>query len=228
MEEWRIVLYPLGFASGLAFALRFIIQWFQSEKAKKSVVPPLFWKISLLGNALLILHSFIQIQYHVCLIQGLNAIISWRNLNLIQQKTAPVRLSTVIVLFVSTFLTISFAFALQDFLIHQSIGWFRIPQAPWQSNPAATISPLWHLLGFIGYILFSGRFWVQWWMAEKAKKSELPPIFWQLSLSGALLSIVYFYQIGDLVNLIGPVIGLVPYLRNLMLLKKSAMVCEKS
>lgn len=222
MDDWRSLLYPLGFLSALAFGIRFIIQWLQSEKAHKSVVPSSFWKLSLSGNLLLMLHSFIQMQYHVCIVQVWNGIISWRNLDLMQSSKPPVALKTVIWLLIGGTLLISFAFALQDWMFDQPSDWFRVPTPPWETAKDHSVSFIWHLIGTIGYVLFSSRFWIQWIVAEKAHASQLPLSFWWLSLGGALLSLAYFIRIGDSVNLIGPLIGIVPYIRNLMLMKRAA------
>jgi lipid-A-disaccharide synthase len=72
-------------------------------------------------------------------------------------------------------------------------------------------------------VLFSSRFWVQWWHAEKLCQSQLNPLFWWLSLCGGLLSLVYFIHLGDLVNALGPGFGTIPYLRNLMLIYRKPM-----
>lgn len=228
MDEWRTLLYPLGFLSAIAFGARFIIQWLQSEKAQKSLVPRSFWQLSLIGNCLLMLHSFIQVQYHVFLVQVCNAIISWRNLNLMQTRNAPVSFKTVCLLLVGSIFLTSLAFALQDWWLMKEGNWFRIPTAPWQVSPTLSISFFWHLLGTLAYFLFSSRFWIQWWYTEKARTSQLPLSFWWLSLIGALLSIAYFVRIGDSVNLIGPLVGLIPYLRNLMLMRKNKGVAQQT
>lgn len=217
MEEWRSILYPLGFLSSLAFAGRFIIQWMESEKAHKSVVTPLFWQISLIGNLLLLIHSFIQVQFHICIVQGFNAVISWRNLNLMQSNKPILSFQSVSLLLVCSAATISFAFALQDWWLMREFNWFRIPTAPWQSTSAPSASLFWHILGTIAFLLFSSRFWIQWWFAEKAHISYFPVCFWWLSLIGAVLSMAYFLRIHDTVNLIGPLFGFIPYVRNLML-----------
>lgn len=217
VDEWRTYLYPLGFLSALAFSARFIIQWLLSEKAGKSVAPKAFWQLSLIGNCLLILHTFIQVQYHLCLVQGFNAVISWRNLNLMQHRRPPVPFYAVLILFLSVAVFISGAFIFQDWMLSREGNWFRVPTAPWHTFPADPVSIVWHAVGTIGYLLFSSRFWIQWWFAEQAHTSLLPLAFWWLSLTGALLSIAYFLQMNDTVNLIGPLIGLVPYIRNLML-----------
>lgn len=215
-EQWRILLYPLGFLSALAFGSRFLVQWAQSEWQGRSVVTPLFWQISLLGNLLLVAHSVLQLQIHICLIQGWNAVIAWRNLNLLQNKRPPASFATVVgIMAGSTFLI------LLIFALHGNISWFRIPIAPWQSSPVEQVSFLWHLVGFFGTALFSLRFWVQWWEAERAHKSQLTTTFWWLSIIGALIALAYAVRIQDSVNLIGPLLGLVPYVRNLMLIKKA-------
>ena len=215
-EQWRILLYPLGFLSALAFGARFLVQWAQSEWQGRSIVTPLFWQISLLGNLLLVVHSIFQLQVHICLIQGCNTVIAWRNLNLLQQKRPPVSFFAVISVMIASTLLILTIFAL-----HGDISWFRIPIAPWQSSPAAQVSLSWHLIGFFGTALFSLRFWVQWWEAERAHKSQLTTTFWWLSIIGALIALAYALRIQDSVNLIGPLLGLVPYIRNLMLIKKA-------
>lgn len=222
MEEWRVFLYPLGFLSALAFSGRFLIQWLQSEKAHQSVVSRSFWRLSLAGNLLLLLHSFIQIQANVAIVQALNGVISWRNLNLMQTKKAPLPLYAVLGLFLFSLVCTCSIFALQLFFFPSDEGWFRTPLAPWQIGGKDPVSMNWHIIGFLGYFLFSSRFWIQWWCAEKALKSILPLSFWWLSLSGALLSIGYFIRIGDTVNLIGPLVGIIPYIRNLMLIKETA------
>lgn len=220
-DKWRTFLYPLGYLAALAFGARFIIQWLQSEKAQKSLVPRSFWHISLLGNLLLMIHSFIQVQYHVCIVQVCNAVISWRNLNLMQTRRPPVSFRTVSLLLLGSIFLASLAFAAQDWMFMRVANWFRIPTAPWQTSSTSSVSFFWHVLGTMAYLLFSSRFWIQWWLAERAHASQLPLSFWWISLIGALLSIAYFIRIGDSVNLIGPLVGIVPYVRNLMLIRKN-------
>ena len=228
MDEWRVLLYPMGFLSSLVFGARFIIQWLISEKAQKSVVPQIFWQLSLLGNVLLFLHSIVQMQFHVGLVQSLNAVISWRNLNLMQNKKAPASFTVVCILIgLSVFFTTGI-FILVDWLSQGFGDWFQIPIAPWQNRSTSFIPFHWHLLGFGAYIMFSSRFWIQWWTIERTQTSQLPLSFWWISLVGALFSIVYFLKISDLVNLIGPLIGIVPYVRNLMLMKRRKIAGQET
>lgn len=223
MEEWRVILYPIGFLAGIAFGLRFLVQWFASERLHKSVVPRSFWYLSLIGNCLLLVHSFIQMQYPISLVQGLNGVIAWRNLDLMHPGKKSLSLKGVFFLFFLTTFLITAGFELQSLFSTQHEHWFRVPIAPWENAKLVTVSFFWHAIGALGYLLFAARFWIQWWMSEKHSQSELPAIFWQLSLAGALVSIAYFAKIGDSVNLIGPVVGLVPYVRNLILIQKTTL-----
>ena len=218
MEEWRFLLYyPLGLLPSLFFTLRFLIQWIQSERIKTSYVDALFWKLSLAGNLLLLSHYFLQGQYPFALIQTGNAVISWRNLNLMQKRRPPAAFSAVILLFIASFMTVTLSFCLQNWLIGD-VAWIRAPQSTraFSADPG----PLWHAVGIAGQGLFASRFWVQWWDSEKLQKSELTQAFWWLSLSGSAISVIYFLQIGDVISILNQSFGMVPYLRNLMLLRR--------
>lgn len=211
-EEWRILLYPLGIVSTLAFTLRFVIQWLQSERAHKSLVTAPFWWLSIFGNLMLGLHALIQGQYPVCIVQVINGTIACRNLNLMHSAAKQWSLKSTIVFLLSGMIFTTLTFWLTNG------NWFRIPAHSLQHT--SQISSVWHLIGTAGVILFASRFWIQWMQAEKAQKSSLQAPFWWLSLIGASLSIIYFALIRDYVNLVGPLFGLIPYCRNLILLRK--------
>jgi lipid-A-disaccharide synthase-like uncharacterized protein len=217
IEQWREVLYPLGFISSLAFTARFLVQWIYSEIKQQSLVTQLFWKLSLTGNFFLMIHSIIQGQFHVAFIQTCNGVISWRNLNLMQSPRQ--QYSWQATLFM---MGIALASLVMLFLcLNDSIeGWFRVPVWVWQEAGETQVSLAWHLMGFGGLVLFNSRFWIQWWIAEKHKTSVLGPSFWWMSLIGDIFCLSYFLRIGDLVYIVGPAFGLIPYLRNLMLIYK--------
>lgn len=218
-ESWRELLYPLGFLASLAFGGRFLLQWLSSEIERKSYVTKAFWQLSLAGNVMLLIHSLIQIQYHVCIIQACNAIISWRNINLMESPAKQVSFRTVLYLLLAAAVAVSSVFLIQGYVLgHYFTDWFRLPV--WRDETPQEAGILWHLFGTLGLILFSSRFWVQWWYSEKAKTSYLGLQFWWLSLAGGVLTLLYFIRIDDPVNIIGPAFGLVPYIRNLMLMRK--------
>jgi lipid-A-disaccharide synthase len=213
-ESWREFLYPLGFLSSLIFASRFILQWIGSERMQKSIVTKNFWRLSLAGNLFLLLHSVAQVQFHVGLVQAANAVISWRNLDLMRERGPRFSLKTAVIFILAALLTFFFVFV----RFSANSEWFRVPSSPWQISSPEPVSFFWHILGCVGLALFNSRFWFQWWNAEKRQTSYLGPEFWWMSIFGGLFSLAYFFRIGDIVNVIGPAIGLVPYIRNLMLI----------
>lgn len=215
-QDLLIWLYPLGFVSTLLFGLRFLIQWLYSERQGKSTVTRPFWWISLLGNLSLLIHACLQFQYPIALMQGINGVIAWRNLDLMDASQRLSRQS-VLKLFVLATLLITAYFAIGTWLFGTS--WFRVPAHALQNDPLKA-PVLWQALGFLGVVLFNSRFVVQWWDSEKVQKSVLLSDFWWLSLIGGLLSVSYFYYTQDPVNLIGPLLGTIPYIRNLMLISR--------
>lgn len=217
MEDWRVVLYPLGFLSSLAFTARFVIQWLASELHGKPTVTGTFWRISIVGNGLLLCHSVLQGQSHVALIQTINGVIACRNLNLLKPSEQRASLRTTAFALIAALAVTVGLFSAFSIAATGTVDWIRVPTAPWNDAAQRSAPFVVHLLGTIGLVLFNCRFWIQWWQAERAGDSVLSPAFWWASLLGAALSLLYFGTIKDPVNLIGPLFGMVPYLRNLML-----------
>lgn len=54
MREFWIA---IGFMGQTAFALRFLVQWLASEKARKSVIPIHFWFLSMIGATILLIYA---------------------------------------------------------------------------------------------------------------------------------------------------------------------------
>ncbi|WP_414674501.1 lipid-A-disaccharide synthase N-terminal domain-containing protein [Luteibacter sp.] len=50
---WTIV----GLSGGFLFSSRFVLQWLQSERSGRVVVPPLFWHISFWGSLLSLVYA---------------------------------------------------------------------------------------------------------------------------------------------------------------------------
>lgn len=228
-DLWREWLYPLGFLSTAAFSGRMLLQWVSSEAKGRSTVMPAFWILSLIGNIFLAAHSFIQLQIHVCLIQACNGVISWRNLNLMQPKDSQLSLRSTLLIMAGAIVTVIAAFWLQSLEFgNDTFAWFRIPSTPWQTAAGANIPLTWHLIGFFGLTLFASRFWIQWWSAERNKKSTLDGPFWWASLIGDLVCTAYFIAIGDPVNYLGPLFALIVYTRNLMLIYRPKVIDDEA
>lgn len=219
-DEWRVLLYPLGFLASVAFSARFLLQWILSEFKRQSVTPLAFWILSLAGNLLLWCHATVQQQVHVALFQVCNGVIAWRNLNLAQPPSQQCRGATVFAVFV-----FGIAVTLTLFLLQGArtglAPWFRVPTfLPGLAAPQ--VSMAWHLLGVLGLFFLSLRFGIQWWLAEKRRRNDLNPAFWWTSLTGALLCLIYFGRIHDPVNALSALFSLAIGARNLVLLRRCA------
>jgi lipid-A-disaccharide synthase-like uncharacterized protein len=77
---------------------------------------------------------------------------------------------------------------------------------------------LWKVVGWLGNVVFTSRFLVQWHATEKSKKVVVPALFWWLSLTGSLLLLAYagLYQ-RDSVFVAAYAFSWIPYLRNLLI-----------
>jgi lipid-A-disaccharide synthase-like uncharacterized protein len=78
----------LGLAGNAAFALRFVLQWLASERAKRSVVPVSFWYLSLIGAAILLVYAIHRRDPIFTLAYLPNGFIYARNLILLRRKPA--------------------------------------------------------------------------------------------------------------------------------------------
>lgn len=79
----------------------------------------------------------------------------------------------------------------------------------------------WLLIGICGQILFTARFVVQWLLSERRGQSIVPVAFWWLSLLGGTALLSYAISRRDPVITVGQAMGLVVYIRNLILLKRA-------
>lgn len=77
---------------------------------------------------------------------------------------------------------------------------------------------LWLTIGFSAQGMFMMRFIVQWIASEKAKKSIMPELFWYFSLTGGLMLFSYGIYRLDPVIILGQLMGIPVYLRNLQLI----------
>lgn len=219
LELLRAKLYFFGFFASFIFLLRFLLQWWGSEKRARSHVCVNFWRLSILGNGVLCLHSIIQVQLAVCLAQSMQLVLAWRNLDLMRNCPKASFQKVLKLLLFSLFCVLG-VFFLQAHFLYGSLDWVRTPTLPWAREPAERLDFSWHLFGFLGLFAFSSRFFFQWWSAEKKQKSTLDKSFWWISILGSFLSLCYFLRMSDWVNILGQSASLVPAIRNLQLLAK--------
>lgn len=78
---WIVV----GFVAQFMFMMRFVMQWIYSERARRSIVPEVFWYFSMLGGAMLLAYAihradpvFIAGQALGLLIYARNIYFIWR------------------------------------------------------------------------------------------------------------------------------------------------------
>ena len=76
----------IGFFAQLMFSARFLVQWLASERAGKSIVPLLFWYLSIAGSALLLAYAIHRKDPVFILGQSVGIFIYSRNLFLIRRE----------------------------------------------------------------------------------------------------------------------------------------------
>jgi lipid-A-disaccharide synthase-like uncharacterized protein len=83
-------------------------------------------------------------------------------------------------------------------------NWFELP---------------WFLVGLAGQLAFFARMAVQWIASERKRQSVVPPVFWWLSLAGSAFLVTYGVWRKDVVIILGQLLGVVIYTRNLWLIR---------
>jgi lipid-A-disaccharide synthase-like uncharacterized protein len=198
----------IGLTSQLLFSSRIVLQWIQSERAKRVLVPTLFWQISLVSSLLMIVYGMLrhdpvilgaQLISYVIYIRNLQLLGEWRKLN-------------------GWFRASAYVFPLAV------LGWFVIGnqlfslQAMLRNRiPSGVLA-----LGAIGQTIFLLRFVYQWIYSERKGESVLPLGFWVVSFVGSLLILTYavLREPIDVVLILGNVFGTVVYARNIVLLRR--------
>lgn len=79
---------------------------------------------------------------------------------------------------------------------------------------------IWLAVGFLGQLLFTSRFLVQWIASERARRSVVPLAFWWFSLAGGVTLLAYALWRRDPVFALGQGAGLIVYIRNLILIAR--------
>jgi lipid-A-disaccharide synthase-like uncharacterized protein len=82
----KMIWLIIGFVGQGIFSLRFIVQWIASEKEKKSIIPVLFWHLSIAGSLVLLIYSIHQKDPVFILGQLAGSVIYIRNLVLIWKE----------------------------------------------------------------------------------------------------------------------------------------------
>lgn len=71
-----------GLVAQFVFFMRFVVQWYASEKHKKTVVPVTFWYLSLAGTVMILIYSIQRKDIVFILASSLNFFLYLRNLQI--------------------------------------------------------------------------------------------------------------------------------------------------
>jgi lipid-A-disaccharide synthase-like uncharacterized protein len=204
----EVVAYGVGFIAQLLFSSRIILQWIQSERAKRVLVPVLFWEISLVSSFLMILYGMLRHDPIILAAQLISYSIYIRNLQLLGEWS---KLNGV-------FRLAAYTFPLA------AIGWFvngtsffSLQTMLENRIPGGVLA-----LGAVGQTIFLLRFVYQWLYSERKGESVLPLGFWLVSLIGSIMILAYavLRRPVDYVLIMGNVPGIIVYARNVVLLRR--------
>ena len=92
--------------------------------------------------------------------------------------------------------------------------------ATWLERVIEKVDP-WFVIGMVGQFVFAARFVVQWLASEREKRVVIPVAFWWLSITGGLVTLAYAVHRADPVFMIAQAGGLLMYLRNLAIHRRS-------
>jgi lipid-A-disaccharide synthase-like uncharacterized protein len=82
---------------------------------------------------------------------------------------------------------------------------------------------VWLVVGFMGQVMFSARFLVQWLASEKVQRSIVPEAFWYLSLAGGGILLAYAIHRRDPIFILGQSAGCLIYLRNIWFVRREKL-----
>lgn len=91
MMSSKVAMLTIGFAGQTLFFLRFFFQWLHSEKLKKSVIPEIFWYLSLGGGTLLLVYAIMRQDIVFIVGQSTGTFIYLRNIYFIRRERRKAR-----------------------------------------------------------------------------------------------------------------------------------------
>ncbi|MBW1617609.1 lipid-A-disaccharide synthase N-terminal domain-containing protein [Empedobacter falsenii] len=204
MPNWVII--SIGFLAQALFSSRLILQWIVSEKNKKVLTPKLFWEVSLFASVLLFLYGYLRHDFSIMLGQTLTYYIYIRNIQL-QNHWKEFPKIVRIFLYIFPALIVFYGFNNGIFDVDLLFKNEKIP--------------MWLLfLGVVSQVLFTFRFVYQWIYSERKHESQLPMVFWVISLTGSLLILIYAIIRKDPVLFVGHFMGFIVYARNILIKRK--------
>ena len=192
-------LIALGWTGNGFYFSRFLVQWLKSERAGKSVAPPIFWWLSLAGAASLGAYSFLEGDKPLFVGYALTFVIYLRNITIATFGERAGRIGPLPALCIALLASVLL------------IVFGAVPR------PDSPMSTTWLTIAFLGQAVFSARFVIQWYATERSGSAHFPRSFWWFSLVGNLALLAYAIKRGDPVFIAGFALGPLVQIRNLML-----------
>jgi lipid-A-disaccharide synthase-like uncharacterized protein len=197
-----------GLTGNLLFTGRVLVQWIASERRGQSVVPVSFWWISLVAAVIFMAYALMRHnardEYDPDLPMFLGLSVTLlpyiRNLRIHYHPDRPARRGLQILLPAAALIFVAL-YGVSQNLEHQHKWLFA--------------------LGLAGNGIYCSRFIVAWVQAEKQRRAVLPLSFWYLSMVGSLLLLSYSLMRADLVFILGFLFNSIPFLRNIVLIRRS-------
>ena len=82
----------------------------------------------------------------------------------------------------------------------------------------SSVELTWLAFGFAAQSMFFMRFVLQWIASERVKRSIVPETFWYFSFAGGFMLFIYAVHRADPVIMLGQLMGLFIYARNIYLI----------
>ena len=189
----------VGLLAQAFFSARTLVQWILSERSRRVLSPSIFWIFSTCGSVLLALYGYLRQDFAIIAGQVISYYVYLWNMRI---KHVPVpRVAMCALMLVPVAALIGAASN-----AHQFVSDFF----------GRDDLPLWLLaIGTFGQGLFTFRFVYQWWYSRRVGESELPPLFWWISVAGAMIVFGYGIMRADIVLLLSQGFGIFVYIRNL-------------
>lgn len=199
-----ILITCVGLLAQVFFSARTFVQWILSERARKVLSPTIFWVLSLVGSALLAAYGWLRADFAIVAGQMVSYYVYVWNLHIKGVRMSLLYWGILLIFPVAalSYVAGDAADFIRNFLMREDI-------------PMPLL-----MFGTFGQLLMTLRFVYQWWYSSRVGQSELPPLFWWISVGGAAISFIYGIFRQDIVLLIGQGFGLIVYGRNIYIGKK--------
>jgi lipid-A-disaccharide synthase-like uncharacterized protein len=86
VQDYDLFWLSIGFIGQALFSMRFLVQWLQSERVKRSVIPDTFWYFSVAGGVALLAYAIHRLDPVFIVGQATGLFIYFRNLHFILKE----------------------------------------------------------------------------------------------------------------------------------------------